>query len=154
MVVLIDSREQRGLRFQTDAILTETRVVTLPVGDYGCEFIDGHRPPLIFERKGLHDLFGTMTRGYPRFKRELMKAKDLNLRLILLIEGTMADVYAGVPQSSWDGDRCMQKIFTLWVRYGLQPVFCASRSEMTAFIVETFEGLGRERMLQQQKALR
>lgn len=143
MLVLIDTREQIPLKFKPDGILTGVKRVTLPVGDYAAEFNDGTRPPIMFERKGINDLFGTMGKGYPRFKKELARAKDAGLQLILIIEGTLAEVYAGVPHSTMEGATVVQKLFTLWIRYDLQPVFCASRKEMAAFIREFFYGVGR-----------
>jgi len=143
MLLLIDSREQLPLQFKPDGVLTGVKRVTLPVGDYAAEFNDGSRPPIMFERKGLNDLFGTMGKGYPRFKKEIQRAKNAGLHLILIIEGTLGDVYAGVPHSSMEGASVVQKIFTLWMRYDLQPVFCASRKQMSAYIRETFYAVGR-----------
>ena len=103
----------------------------------------GARPPVIFERKSLADLFGTMTSGYQRFKREMLAAKRQGWTLILIVEASMTDVYNGFTHSSLSGQSCVQKVFTLWLRYGLRPVFCQDRDEAAAFIVETYEAIGR-----------
>ena len=143
MKILIDSREQAPLVFPIDGICTETKLATLDVGDYQAEYTDGTRPPVVFERKGLGDLFGTMTAGYARFKREMERAQEQGIRLILLIEGTLTDVYAGHTYSQFAGSSCVQKLFTLWVKYDLYPVFCANRSEMSRYIIEFYAGIGR-----------
>ena len=141
--MLIDTREQSVLSFPLSLLVTAVETVTLPVGDYACLFKDGTQPPVVFERKSLADLFGTMTSGYPRFKREMVKAKQLGLTLILIIEGTLTDVLGGTIHSSMAGASLLQKLFTLQVRYGLQPVFCDGRQEMSRYIVETYAAIGR-----------
>jgi len=143
MILLVDSREQHPLEFTVDHILTEVVVETLPVGDYACQYVSGHRPPIVFERKSLGDLFGTMTSGYRRFKRELTKAADLKIHLLLGIEASISQVKHGYPHSNFSGDSCLQKVMTLWMRYGLQPVFCRDREELAWFIRATFESIGR-----------
>lgn len=143
MMLLQDSREQSPLRFDRFASVTGVRVEALPVGDYHCEYINGTRPPVLFERKSLPDLYGTFTGGYPRFAREIETAARQGWKLVLLIEGTMEEVYHGHPYSALSGSSCVQKAFSLWVRRGLQPVFVSSREEASAFIVETYEAIGR-----------
>lgn len=141
--ILQDTREQKPLEFELDEIVTEVETVTLPVGDYHCEFTDGSRPPLVFERKSLQDLYGTMTRGYPRFKRLLAKASKLEISMILIIEASQSQVLAGYDRSEFPGPSCLQKLFTLWIKYDLFPVFCRSRPEAARFIVETYKAIGR-----------
>lgn len=143
MVILVDTREQKMLAFTLDTMLTGLEFVALPVGDYACRFRDGTQPPLVFERKSIPDLFGTMTGGYLRFKREMVKARQLGLTLVLIIEGTLTEVLAGTRHSSAAGASIVQKLFTLQVRYGLQPVFCDGRQEMSRYIVETYAAIGR-----------
>ena len=142
MVILIDTREQRPLPFKADGAVTGTRRTKLSVGDYGCEYNDGTRPPLFFERKSITDLFSTMGKGYARFKDELNRAKLSNYRLVLLIEGSLSAVYKGVPRSDLRGESVVKKLFTLWVKYDLYPVFC-SRAEMVEYIRESYEAIGR-----------
>ena len=57
LTLLIDTREQRPLKFKEGKIFTEIKSECLPYGDYACE-LDGFRFPLFFERKSLGDLFG------------------------------------------------------------------------------------------------
>ena len=152
MILLVDTREQKPLPFHVAGMITEIRREKLDIGDYACQFVDGHRPPVVFERKGLSDLFGTMTKGYPRFKREMARANLLGWQLVLAIEGSLTEVYAGVGQSSYAGSSCVKKLFTLAVRYDVYPVFCRTRQEMTDFIQETFEAIGRTYVSQQRKS--
>ena len=93
------------------------------------------------------DLFGTMTSGYSRFKKEMGRAKESGIDLILAVEGTLGDVLDGISHSQFSGDSMAQKLFTLQVRYGLQVVFCSNRLEMTRHITEYFEAIGREHVI-------
>lgn len=143
MKILTDTREQRALHFDIGGIVTDVSVATLPVGDYWCEYADGSRPPVFFERKSLGDLFGTMTSGYQRFKREMTLAARNGWKLVLLVEASLTDVYGGCSHSSMTGQTCVQKVHTLWARHGLAPLFCQDRTEAAAVIVETYAAIGR-----------
>ncbi len=144
MVILIDNQEKKKLKFQCDHILTEVRVEKLDHGDYACQYMDGALCPVIFERKGLGDLFSTLTSGHVRFRKEIKRAEKAEHKLILIVEGTVADILEGVPHSRKEGISILRTMLTMWVRYDLMPVFCSSRREMALFIREFFEAFGRE----------
>lgn len=99
--------------------------------------------PVCFERKSIGDLFGTLTNGHERFRKELDRAKENNFKIILIVEGTLSEVLAGYKHSSVKGSSILKTMFTLWMKYDLTPVFCPNRSEMKRFITETFEAIGR-----------
>ena len=147
MVILMDRREQLELSFPLDHIVTAVEPTTLSVGDYACRFLDGTIPPVRFERKSVQDLFGTLTSGYPRFKRECARAAAEKLTLILIIESPLLTVLQGVPHSRFQGTSMVQKLFTLMVRHKLPIVFCKSRAEMSTYIRAYCEALGREYVL-------
>lgn len=140
MVVIVDTREQRPLKFPKAITVKEE---ALPFGDYAMELDTGQRIPVVFERKNLSDLFGTMSNGYPRFKQEFLAAQEAGVQLVLGIESTLSDVLDGVPYSGFGGESCIKKLMTLWVKYGLRPVFCQSRAELACYIVETFAAIER-----------
>lgn len=148
MVILQDNREQMGLTFSIDNVLTAVEPYTLSVGDYACRFKDGTIPPVRFERKSLGDLFGTMTSGYPRFKRELVRAREEDVHLILIVECHLLSVLSGYKHSRFPGESMVQKLFTLMVRHRLPIVFCRNRDEMAAYIRGYFEAIGREYVAQ------
>lgn len=145
---MMDTREQDGIDFPLDNILTEVVREGLSVGDYACRFKDGTIPPVRFERKSLGDLFGTMTSGYPRFKRELVRAKEQGLDIVLIVECPMLTVLSGYSRSQFPGESMVQKLFTLMIRYRLPVVFCKNRQEMAAYIRGYFEAIGREYVIQ------
>ena len=142
MIIIIDSREQNPLEF-THEFISGTRTEALPVGDYQAEFECGERPPVIFERKGLGDLFGTLGTGYKRFKRELQKAESLGVRLIIIVEGTYSKVEGGYKLTKRSGVSIIRCLFTLWWKYGVVPVFCKDREEMAKYITEYYLAVGR-----------
>lgn len=143
MRILIDTREQRPLEFSITGALTETARATLPVGDYVAEYTDGSRPPIYFERKSLPDLYGTMTHGYERFRKELKRARAGGVKLVLAIEAHFLDVAAGYEYSQFSGESMVRKLMTLWLKYDLMPLFCGGREEMATMIREFYEAFGR-----------
>jgi ERCC4-type nuclease len=142
IIIITDSREQTPLDFPYEFV-SEIKVEKLPVGDYGCEFVNGYRPPVSFERKSKGDLFNTMGRGYARFKREIELAKELNIRLIIIIEATMTSVLKGFEKSDLSGISIIRKLMTLLIKYNVYPVFCKDRDEMGLYIYEFFSSIGR-----------
>jgi len=84
-----------------------------------------------------------MTSGYERFRQELVTANEYHLQLMLGVEGTLTDVAEGIPYSDFSGDSCLRKLMTLQVKYGVQPVFCQNRQELTRYIWEFFSAVER-----------
>ena len=144
MLIIQDTREQKPLEF-THAYITNTLVQKLDVGDYGCEFKDGYRPPIYFDRKSIGDLYGTMGKGYPRFKKCIIRARDTGKTLFIITEGTLGKVGSGYSRSQIKGSSMLLKLFTLWVRYGVQTIFCKDRKEMANYITQFYLACGRER---------
>lgn len=152
MEIIIDNREQKCLEFDHPYV-TGVSYETISCGDYGVRFKNGYVPPLFFERKSISDLYGTMGKGYPRFKKELSRAKENDLRLILIIEGTLTKIFKGYKHSTIKGISLIRKLFTLWIKYDLLPVFCRDRAEMSNFICEYYGAIGRKALadLKEQK---
>lgn len=142
MVLIIDTRENLKLSFN-EGIFGEIRHNALSVGDYGCR-INEELVPIIFERKNLADLFSTLGGpNYQRFKKEMQRAKEANIKLVLLIEGTMREVQAGYERSQFDGDSMLKKLATLYVKYDLEYHFCCDRRVMSRRIEDTFQAVER-----------
>jgi len=142
MIILIDTREQSFLDFPFEFI-TGVKREKLIVGDYQAEFQNGYRPPLIFERKSINDLYGTLGNGYKRFKKEIIRAKENNIRLVIVIEGSMLKVSKGIKMSDMSGTLIIKRLFTLWIKHDVCMVFCNSREEMASYIYETYCAIGR-----------
>ena len=132
----IDSREQKPLEFK-DGVFSEIISDGLPIGDYWCELKqeeEWRELPLVFERKGLGDLFLTMTSNYSRFKHEMSRAKEFGIELILLIEGSMEEVWRGYKHSQFSGESMLKKLATLRTKHDLEYHFCNNRREMARLI--------------------
>ena len=149
MKIIQDTREQSPLGFNGMDNVDGIIVRKLDVGDYCCEFNNGYVPPVIFERKSIGDLFGTLTntkkvKNYDRFKREIMRAKKLNIRLILIVEGSLTKVLKGYKYSTRKGKEIVKQMFTLLYRYNILPVFVNNREEMARYITEEYNAIGRK----------
>ena len=145
MKMIIDTREQNPLVFK-NSMITECVVETLCVGDYCVEFKDGCRPPIVFERKAIGDLFGTMGKGHERFKREIERCQQHNITMILIVEGGLHKVEDGFKHSKVGGITVVRKMFTLWIKYGIIPVFTKDRAEMVEYIEQFYIACGKEHM--------
>lgn len=115
----------------------------VPFADYWCSYESGDNMPIVFERKSISDLFGTLTSGMERFKRELDKAHTAKFKLIIAIEGTLSEVLVGAPHSSVKGETIVKTLNTLWVKYDVPHIYFPNRSEMKRQMIETWEAVGR-----------
>ena len=118
--------------------------MALPYGDYTA-VVHGKPVPIVFERKGFSDLWGTMssTDGHRLHKAKLEKAKADSMKLILIIEGSYSDVWNGFERSQFDGQSMLKKLATLYVKYDHEYIFCESRRVMARRIVDTFLAIER-----------
>jgi len=126
--------------------ITEVIHTTLPYGDYRAEFIDGYRPPFVFERKGLGDLFGSLSKGYKRLKKRINQAIDDNVVFIIIIEASLTKIGKGYKHSSRGGNEIIQQLFTLMIKHKIPFVCCSNATEMSNWIAEFYSALGREKI--------
>ena len=116
----------------------------LSYGDYSA-IVHGKPVPILFCRKGFSDLWGTFstTDGHRRFKAEMLRAKEANMKLILIIEGSYTDVWNGFERSTYDGGSMLKKLATLYTKYDLEYIFCESRRVMARRIADTYSAVER-----------
>src|SRR5690349_5556133 len=76
--IIADTREQQPLWLPPLC-----KKQTLVVGDYTTEKL---KRKFIIERKSPGDLYGTITKGHPRFKREIKRALDKKIELVVFVE--------------------------------------------------------------------
>lgn len=143
MRIIIDTREQKYLEFDHPYI-TATKREKLIVGDYCAEYKDGHTPPICFERKELGDLFQTLSQGYKRFKKEIIRAKENGILLVIIVECSLTRIIKGINESQRSGDEIVQQLFTIMTRYRIPFVCCKDREEMVRYITEFYLAYGRE----------
>ena len=116
--------------------------MALSFGDYTA-FVHECPVPVVVERKGLGDLFGTMTSGYSRFRKEMERAKVSNMKLIIAVEGTYSDVWNGTEHSQFSGESMVKKLAMLQVRYDIETWFCENRRVMARRICDLFSAVER-----------
>lgn len=136
MKILIDTREQKPLVFN-HKFITSVEVKGLNVGDYGAmssEFLH----PVVFERKSINDLYGTLSQGYERFKKEIERAKEQNTKIIIIVEGSLKRILMGTAFSKRTPESIIYQLFTIRVRYDVETVFCSDRLEMSEFITQFY----------------
>lgn len=120
MLILIDTREQKPL--------VDGAWLKLVVGDYTT-------PQLLnkfhVERKSGEDLYGTLTKGNVRFRRELIRAADLEIKLVVLIEMSeknfIAKKFSG-PERQFKSESLQKLIATFTEKYKLRFIWCKNRA--------------------------
>ncbi len=76
--IYVDTREQDPLVFNH----AEIQIATLPFGDYYSTLENN----IFIERKSLNDLIGTLSRGFERFQKEILRTREQNCYLVVLVE--------------------------------------------------------------------
>jgi hypothetical protein len=92
------------------------------------------------------DLWGTMTKGYKRYKAEFNRAVDAKFIFILAIEckaiklrhGFSYTVRGRKVPSKYTPTAMIKKLQTLKSKYGLKILFCRNRIDMARKIVEYY----------------
>ena len=87
ITIFCDTREQSPL-----AIDPKIKVIRkgLNFGDYTSP---SHFSNTYVERKSLNDFCGTMSAGFDRFNREMVRAAELDARIVVLIESNLNEVF-------------------------------------------------------------
>lgn len=151
MTIQIDSREHKWelarIQRQLTALGCRTIVSKLYVGDY--QSLDN--PRLVIDRKkNLQEICGNVTQQHERFQRELLKAMDAGIKLIILIEHgddiqTLEDVYfwdnprlAESPKAT-TGKSLYRSLCTIRDKYNVRFEFC-TKSQTGAKIMELLDG--------------
>ncbi len=133
MRILIDSREQRPLTF---GCISERKA--LKFGDYGCMFSEIYQYPVVFERKSIPDLYGSLTQGYDRLRKCFDKAEKAKFRLIIVVEGTKEKVLKGYDHSARDPETIIKQLETIQRKYAVETLFFGNRVSMANHIHDIF----------------
>ena len=136
MIIIEDTREQDSLCFSHPDI-EMVALAKLEYGDYSCHH-NGQSCPIFFERKGLGDLFQTLTTNYPRFKNEINRCVADRNKLVIIVEKPLSYILKGYKYSMVKGASIIKTLFTLMVRYHIPFVCCSSRDEMATYISEFY----------------
>lgn len=151
MMIQIDTREHKWelarIQRQLSALGCKTIVSKLYVGDY--QSLDN--PRLVIDRKkDLQELCGNVTQQHERFQRELIKAQEAGIRLIILIEHgndiqSLEDVYfwdnprlSESPKAT-TGKSLYRSLCTIRDRYNVRFEFC-NKHDTGRKIMELLDG--------------
>lgn len=151
MTIQIDSREHKWelarIQRQLTALGCKTIVSKLYVGDY--QSLDN--PRLVIDRKkDLQEICGNVTQQHERFQRELLRAQEAEIQLVILIEHgddiqSLEDVYfwdnprlSKSPKAT-TGKSLYRSLCTIRDRYNVRFEFCTKR-ETGQKIMELLDG--------------
>lgn len=134
MDIIVDTREQLPL-FKRGIIRYK-----LNVGDYSTKNL---MSCFSIERKSPADLYSTITKGNVRFKNELLRARDNNIKLVVYVESTrknfVAKNFPGGSSRKFPSSGLDKIINTFQDRYKLEFVWCRSRDLCKRKVVERLE---------------
>lgn len=145
-MIEVDSREKKWEHIQKFFDEKEVEYVfpkKLDTGDY----YNTDNPLVVIDRKAnLQEICMNLSRGEEnivRFTREVKRAKENNMRFIVLIEGTSAKTTKDIANwkskySTHTGKWLVEKMFSLTVAYGVEWVFC-KKNETAKKILELLE---------------
>ena len=92
-----------------------------------------------------------MGKGYKRFKKEIIRSHDAGATLFIIVEGTLSEVGRGFKHSTMSPSSVTMKLYTLWIRHGIQTIFCESREEMVEYITNFYVACGREHVRKRER---
>ena len=122
-VYIVDTREQKPFDLQPQ------KRQCLIVGDYTTTKLLGR---FHIERKSLVDLYGSITKGHLRFKKEIIRAKHHSIHLIVLVEGSRKNFglkkFYGGSQRKMSGETLLKIIDSITLNHGTQFHWHASRN--------------------------
>jgi len=134
VTIQVDSREKKfdHVTAAFDRADVKWFVSKLPVGDY----MDLDNARLVIDRKqNLQELVGNICQGHERFRRELLRAQDLEIKLLFLVEHSrsiknLSDVRhwknprRAVSPYALDGMELYKRLITIETKYHTKFYFC------------------------------
>lgn len=119
--VLIDTREQRPLRF-VESLGVDCGVSSLPAGDYS---VRGYTHLIALERKSIADLVQTLSTGRERFENELDLLAQYRFKAIL-IEGDQCDIEGHVYRSNMLPKNVIGSLRAFYMRWDVPHFWCSN----------------------------
>lgn len=134
--VLIDTREQLPFKFEN------SKVRKLDVGDYTAD--GSHYADIFIERKSIQDFFGTFyqEQSLTRFYKEVERARDMGLYLIVVVESTLNSCLEYKPYPLKDNKFALATFSNvreiLEKYFNIQFVFSYSRATAQNLVLNIF----------------
>ena len=109
-IIVCDTREQKDSHITEWFDLNGIRTVRskLYVGDYA---LLNDQSVCIDRKAGLQEVYGNVVQQHDRFKRELIRARDANIKVIFLVE--QPEIMRLADVADWQNPR-----WALWVKRG------------------------------------
>ena len=127
-MIITDTREQKPL---WDPAFFNVKIQKLNEGDYTTEDLLGIAH---VERKSGIDLYGSITQGHTRFRNELKRAIEKNVKLAVFVECTREDFFRkkfkGGYRLQADGETLLKIISTISNKYNVEFVWCEDRDDL------------------------
>jgi len=128
MIIIVDSREQAPW---TNYFKAQTRVETLPTGDYS---IAGLTDKITIERKSLPDLISSLTRDRDRFVNELIRMQSFD-EAYVIVEADYSEMAKGHYRSDANPNSMIESVVALSHRYC--PFYFCGHAGMAARFAES-----------------
>jgi len=127
MTIVCDTREKSNshILYAIEQLGGKYSIETLKTADYACRVCGELKTELLIERKNsLDELAANITKFRERFENELRRARDVQSRLIILIEGDDYNrLFEGRYLASVGTQAFLASLFTFQERYGVEVVF-------------------------------
>lgn len=135
MTIQIDTREHKWERARVEMQLCRMGVKTIASKLYVGDYMSLDHPRLVVDRKkSLLELCNNVTKGHERLRRELLRAKEAGIKLIILIEEdgikSLEDIchwqnprIAESPKAT-TGAQLYKSLCTIRDRYNVGFAFC------------------------------
>jgi ERCC4-type nuclease len=128
----MDTREQNPLDFRPyKERFSHIIKATLEAGDYT---VYGYERRIVFERKSLQDLTGSLTHGRERFLRELEKLAEADYAAII-VEASYNAVAGPYKHCKANPDSILASLQMYQVRFDIDVIFACTRLMATEIIV-------------------
>lgn len=127
-MIIVDTREQKPL---WDPVLFNVIKKKLDEGDYTTEelYEKAHA-----ERKSGIDLYGSIIQGHPRFRREILRAIEKNIKFAIFVECPEDTFYrkrfSGGFRLKCPSTQLRKIIATMKEKYSLEFIWCEDRDDM------------------------
>lgn len=147
MVIQIDTREHKTELARIQRGLERAGCKTINSKLYVGDYMSLDNAFLVIDRKkDLQELCGNITQQHERFQKELMRAREVGIRIIILCEHggkikTLEDVYwwqnprLTTSPKATTGKALYKALCTIRDRYGVRFEFC-SKEETATRIME------------------
>ncbi len=136
-MIIVDSREQLPIwQFDNPCVLK----LKLSEGDYTTTRLLNKAH---IERKSGNDLYGSLIQGHARFRNELIRAQEKNIRLSIFVECPkeifISKRFKGGYRLKAPPVQLRKMISTITEKYNVSFVFCSNRADMKEKMLNWFD---------------